>query len=45
VVRACERSLIPYVLLTADPADPAGWVPAAAGAVERALLQRDQYAR
>jgi uncharacterized protein YbjT (DUF2867 family) len=42
VRRACERSLIPYVLLTADPADHAGWVPAAAGAVERALMAEGQ---
>lgn len=34
----CERSLIPYVLLTAPPADPTAWVSAANGAVQRALL-------
>lgn len=38
VRRACERSLIPYVLLTADPADPQAWLPAAGEAVQRALL-------
>lgn len=42
---ACERSLIPYELLTADPATDPGWVSLAVGAVERALLGRDQYAR
>jgi nucleoside-diphosphate-sugar epimerase len=42
---ACERSLIPYELLTADPAGDADWVTQAVGAVERALLGRDQYAR
>lgn len=42
---ACERSLIPYALLTADPATDDGWVSQAASAVERALLGRDQYAR
>jgi uncharacterized protein YbjT (DUF2867 family) len=35
---ACERSLIPYVVLTADPADAEGWVPAAGKAVQTALL-------
>jgi len=45
VRRACERSLIPYVLLTADPAADDGWVAEAEQAVERALLGRDQYAR
>jgi hypothetical protein len=35
---ACERSLIPYVLLEADPADPAAWVRAATEAVHTALL-------
>jgi uncharacterized protein YbjT (DUF2867 family) len=39
---ACARSLIPFVLLSADPADHAGWVPAAAGAVERALMAEGQ---
>ena len=38
VRHACERSLIPYVLLTADPGDVGGWVSAAADAVQRALL-------
>ncbi len=42
---ACERSLIPYEVLTADPATDAGWVSQAVGAAERALLGRDQYAR
>lgn len=42
---ACERSLIPYELLTADPATDQGWVAHAVQAVERALLGRDQYAR
>lgn len=35
---ACERSLIPFVLLRHDPADHAGWTAAAVEAVERALL-------
>ena len=39
---ACERSLIPYVLLTADPGDRDGWVPAAADAVQRALMAEGQ---
>lgn len=38
VRRACERSLIPHVLLAADPADPAAWVREAAAAVRGALL-------
>jgi uncharacterized protein YbjT (DUF2867 family) len=38
VREACERSLIPYVLLSADPADPDGWVQTATEAVQRALL-------
>ena len=42
---ACERSLIPYELLSADPATNEGWVTQAVEAVERALLGRDQYAR
>jgi len=45
VRHACERSLIPYVLLDADPGDHAAWVQQAGGAVERALLSRDQFAR
>ena len=45
VRHACERSLIPYVLLDADPADHAGWVQAADAAVDRALLGRDQFPR
>lgn len=43
VRHACERSLIPYVLLTAR-AGP-GWPAAAAEAVERALLARGQPPR
>lgn len=42
---ACERSLIPYELLTADPATEPGWVSQAVEAVGRALVGRDQYAR
>ena len=42
---ACERSLIPYVLLTADPATDDGWVTQAVQAAEHVLLGRDQYAR
>jgi hypothetical protein len=42
---ACERSLIPYELLAADPATDESWVSQALEAVERALLGRDQYAR
>jgi len=38
VRHACERSLIPYRLLDADPADHAGWPRAAAAAVRDALL-------
>jgi uncharacterized protein YbjT (DUF2867 family) len=38
VGRACRRSLIPYVLLSADPTEPGAWVRAAVEAVERALL-------
>jgi hypothetical protein len=41
---ACRRSLIPYVLLDADPGDHAGWAAAAADAVEVALLDRGQAA-
>jgi uncharacterized protein YbjT (DUF2867 family) len=37
---ACERSLIPYVLLDADPSDHASWPAAAAAAVHDALLNR-----
>jgi uncharacterized protein YbjT (DUF2867 family) len=40
VASACERSLIPYVLLSADPDAHAAWVDAAAEAVRRALLAR-----
>ena len=42
---ACERSLIPYEVLTADPATDDGWVTQAVQAVDRALVGRDQYAR
>jgi hypothetical protein len=34
---ACERSLIPYVLLDADPTDRARWPAAARAAVEQIL--------
>jgi uncharacterized protein YbjT (DUF2867 family) len=44
VSSACERSMIPYVLLTADPDAHAAWVTAAADAVRRALLARDAAA-
>jgi uncharacterized protein YbjT (DUF2867 family) len=44
VAGACERSLIPHVLLTADPADHDGWPAAAATAVDRALLARGAVA-
>ncbi|MFL5864747.1 MAG: NAD(P)H-binding protein [Solirubrobacteraceae bacterium] len=44
VRHACERSLIPYELLSTDPA-AGGWVADAVVAIERALLGRDQYAR
>jgi uncharacterized protein YbjT (DUF2867 family) len=40
VRHACERSLIPYVLLDADPDDLGRWVTAAADAVETVLLSR-----
>jgi uncharacterized protein YbjT (DUF2867 family) len=42
---ACERSLIPYELLTTDPAADEAWLSQAVAAVDRALLGRDQYAR
>ena len=45
VRHACERSLIPYELLTADPASDGTWVSQAVAAIERALSGRDQYAR
>ncbi|MFZ0042213.1 MAG: NAD(P)H-binding protein [Solirubrobacteraceae bacterium] len=44
VRHACERSLIPYVLLDADPADRGAWPDAAAAAVGHALIDRDQFA-
>jgi nucleoside-diphosphate-sugar epimerase len=34
---ACERSLIPYVLLSADPVDHVAWLAAASSAVDQAL--------
>ncbi len=34
---ACERSLIPYVLLGADPSDHQSWLATATSAVEQAL--------
>jgi hypothetical protein len=34
---ACRRSLIPYVLLDADPDDHGAWLAAAMGAVEQGL--------
>jgi uncharacterized protein YbjT (DUF2867 family) len=37
VREACEGSLIPYVLLDADPGEPAEWLAAAVGAVEQVL--------
>ena len=45
VRHACERSLIPYELLSADPAAGQAWVAQAVQAVERVLVGRDQYAR
>jgi uncharacterized protein YbjT (DUF2867 family) len=45
VRHACERSLIPYQLLTDNPASSDAWIPRAVKAIERALLGRDQYAR
>jgi nucleoside-diphosphate-sugar epimerase len=41
VASVCERSLIPHVLLSADPGSRSAWVTAAADAVRRALLARD----
>ena len=38
VATACARSLIPHVLLTADPDDHDAWTPAALDVVQRALL-------
>ncbi|HEY3726447.1 MAG TPA: hypothetical protein VGL51_04700 [Solirubrobacteraceae bacterium] len=40
VRHACERSLIPFVLLDADPSDHGHWPLLAAAAVQRALLDR-----
>ncbi|MGA2010665.1 MAG: NAD(P)H-binding protein [Solirubrobacteraceae bacterium] len=40
VRHACERSLIPYVLLDADPAEHASWPDAARDAVERVLMSQ-----
>jgi uncharacterized protein YbjT (DUF2867 family) len=45
VRQACERSMIPYELLGADPAAGEGWIAEAVTAIERALVARDQYAR
>ena len=42
VRHACERSLIPYVLLEHDPSDHAGWPTAGVAAVERGLLAHGQ---
>jgi nucleoside-diphosphate-sugar epimerase len=39
---ACDRSLIPYVLLEHDPSEHAGWTAAAVAAVERGLLAHGQ---
>jgi hypothetical protein len=39
---ACERSLIPYVLLEHEPSDHSGWTAAAVAAVERGLLAHGQ---
>jgi uncharacterized protein YbjT (DUF2867 family) len=41
VASECERSLIPHVVLRADPDAHPAWVIAAADAVRRALLARD----
>jgi nucleoside-diphosphate-sugar epimerase len=41
---ACDRSLIPYLLLDADPGVHAAWPAAAADAVEQVLLARGQIA-
>lgn len=38
VAAACDRSLIPYALLTVEPDDHAAWTAAAARTVERVLL-------
>jgi hypothetical protein len=40
VRHACERSLIPYVLLSTDPSAPGHWTAEAADAVQSALLDR-----
>jgi len=40
VRHACERSLIPHVLLDAEPSDFSSWPAAAAAAVRDALLRR-----
>jgi uncharacterized protein YbjT (DUF2867 family) len=44
VAIACERSLIPHVLLTADPGAFDTWTASAADAVGRALLARGAVA-
>lgn len=45
VRHACERSLIPYELLSDDPSAGGDWVAHAVDAIGRALVGRDQYAR
>jgi uncharacterized protein YbjT (DUF2867 family) len=45
VRHACERSLIPYELLTTDATVGEAWITHAVPAIERALVGRDQYAR
>lgn len=45
VRHACDRSLIPYVLLTADPTPPGAWVESATDAVQRALMAEGQLPR
>ena len=45
VRHACERSLIPYEVLTTDPASGDAWVADAVVAIGRALVGRDQYTR
>jgi putative NADH-flavin reductase len=39
VRRSCEESLIPYVLLDADPGDPIAWLNAATAAADRVLYR------
>jgi len=40
VRHGCERSLIPFALLAASPADPAAWTAQALAAVQGALIAR-----